>query len=520
MANEPKSELPAELIIHVLEHLAPSAVLRLRCVSKQFNALATSKSVWLSLVSRLPSPVPSPLRDDSASSLPVETLIRLTHAAYALAANFASSLPVPRRTLKLKELHVDRLTCIALLPGGRFLFTGSVDGWIRCWDLATLRQVKNSQPVNAGSVGRVAQMNMEVDVSALQVHWERDDPASGAAIVVVGSYYSIESCRVFRILLPSPSHDYPLLDTPLPRYTRSSFFPLNSVVQNWCGTQSVALQDDIVAVGGHLSPIQVINWRTGIQSVLQTPEGERRSVAVIKIIPPWLVSVTRLGQIELFRLPQCVLSDVADVDSEEPGTLVASHPLPIPAGPVVSVTISTQYLYPSPPGVPARYYPLTLLVQQGQQSTVYELDPLPSPNPREFLYIFPPRPIATHPHPPTQRPESAFLGASGLRCASTSSIRDFLPFNRLLLWSPSPPPLPVLGPPAFTPSPATRTPTPAITHCEPTLTPRTVKDDIRDPESVWMWEESKDLYTEVALEEEMGRVVVGTARGGCWVFDF
>ncbi|KZP01762.1 hypothetical protein CALVIDRAFT_17428 [Calocera viscosa TUFC12733] len=537
MSDEHRQELPAELIIHVLEHLPPSTILRLRCVSKQFNALATSRSLWLSILTRLPPPVPLPLKDaDAAASLPVDALIRLTHGAYTLASNFASSLPIPRRTLKLKELHQDRVTCVAILPGGRFLFTGSVDGWIRCWDLTTLREVKHSQPVNAGNIGRVAQMNMEVDVSALEVQWEGGGAHSGAAIVVVGSYYSVESCRVFRILLPSPGHDYVLPHVPAPRFTRSSFFPLGSLVQNWCGTQSVALEGDIVAVGGHLSPIQVLNWRTGIQSVLQVPEGDRRSVAVIKILPPWLVSVTRLGQVELFRLPQCILADdPADVTSDAAGTLIASHALPLPNGPVTSVSISSQYLYPSAPGAPRRYHPLTLLVQQRPQSSLFKIEPLPThPDPElEFPYTFPPTAIATHPHPPTQLPESASLAASGLRCASTSSIRDFMPFNRLLLWSPSPPPLPVLGAPApaqtaaasssdpsSQPQPQPPCPSPAITRCELALAPRTVKDDIRDPESVWMWEESKDLYAEVALEEELGRVVVGTARGGCWVFDF
>ncbi|KZT59842.1 hypothetical protein CALCODRAFT_165824 [Calocera cornea HHB12733] len=535
MSSEHRPDLPTELIIHVLEHLPPNTILRLRCVSKQFNALATSRSLWLSILARLPPPIPLPLKDfDAAAVLPVDSLIRLTHAAYTLASNFASSLPVPRRTLKLKELHQDRITCVAILPGGRFLFTGSVDGWIRCWDLSTLREVKSSQPVNASNIGRVAQLNMEVDVSALEVQWEGGEVHSGAAIVVVGSYYSVESCRVFRILLPSPGHDYPLPHAPAPHYTRSSFFPLGSVVQNWCGTQSVALEGNIVAVGGHLSPIQVFNWRTGIQSVLQVPEGDRRSVAVIKILPPWLVSVTRLGQVELFRLPQCVLADdPSEVTSDAAGTLVASHTLPIPNGPVTSVSVSSQYLYPPSMGTPRRYHPITLLVQQRPQSTLYKIEPLvTNPDPDiEFPYNFPPTPIATHPHPPTQLPESASLAATGLRCASTSSIRDFMPFNRLLLWSPSPPPLPILGAPtpasaSSEPSPGSSSlsdalgPTPATTRCEPTLAPRTVKDDTRDPASVWMWEESKDLYTEVALEEELGRVAVATARGGCWVFDF
>ncbi|WFD35496.1 hypothetical protein MCUN1_002352 [Malassezia cuniculi] len=234
---------------------------------------------------------------------------------------------VPRRVFRIRA-HVSRITTLQLVTGAchvgsrvvtdRWLITGSVDGFVRVWDLGALRGYSGPLDVThemadpdeeapapsdpAQEIRKhakallIAEADTGGDVTAIDASFE-----DGALTIAVGSYYSAAACLVYVLDLGTKPHTLDLraaLDAP-----------------QWCGTQCVSLCGDCVAVGTHMDGVHVLNWQTGWRGVVQ--RTDRTSTAAVRLTANCVVVVTRLGALKVYDRPR----------DDAPGELLAQHEL-------------------------------------------------------------------------------------------------------------------------------------------------------------------------------------------------
>ena len=253
----------------------------------------------------------------------------------------------PRRVIRFRA-HVNRITSIRLIPGSKYseywVITGSVDGFVRVWDL--YRAMRHSpsavdvtdeleedtlaihaQEENAvldddsvtsvdpetdirrsSNAFLVAEVDTGGDVASIDA---QVDEAARIIKIAVGSYYSSSACLLYELHIDVP-----------PRFMdlRASLDP-----PEWGGTQCVSLLDDVVAVGAYTGRIHLLDWRTGERCALELTE--RGSIAALKLLPTHLLAVTRLGIVLVYERHNTIQAN-----------LVADHT--ISQRPILSISFS------------------------------------------------------------------------------------------------------------------------------------------------------------------------------------
>lgn len=222
---------------------------------------------------------------------------------------------LPYRVVRFRA-HVNRITSLKFVPGfgnDYWLITGSVDGYVRVWDVhRALRQTGamnvssemdaeaavHSQdeedeallrPIDPATEIRrsaraclVAEVDTGADVTSIDAQL---DASTRTMRIAVGSYYNSSACLLYELHL----------DT-MPRVMdfRASLDP-----PEWCGTQCVSLLHDTVAIGTYTGRVYLLHWLTGERCVLE--HMERASIAALKLLETHLLSITRTGSAHVYK---------------------------------------------------------------------------------------------------------------------------------------------------------------------------------------------------------------------------
>lgn len=330
------SQLPTDLQLNVLSLLTPSSILEVRKTCSHLHLLSQELSLWTTIARSLikTGSLPSlPVQEHEEASNPpsqeteqedatlqlVKDLERVLLSAEMFNQSWDTLAAEPKKSLKLKA-HQDRITCIKLLTAApiwkngklktrRWLVTGSVDGYVKVFDLSEMenhleKEVSAHSPSNPktgtrksssdSSAPRVPSLKRESgglhslgshrstsvppsrrnrrpssliaehdtggDLNALDAELSED---CRSIRIATGSYYSSSGSSVYLLDLQSQP---PMLDF------RCSLDP-----PNWCGTQSVSIREDLVAVGTFTGLIHLFNWKTGWRGGIE--REERSSVS-------------------------------------------------------------------------------------------------------------------------------------------------------------------------------------------------------------------------------------------------
>ncbi|KAN0062532.1 hypothetical protein ACQY0O_005064 [Thecaphora frezii] len=384
MAESPLSaleRLPPELHLAICKLLDVGDLFRLRLTSKALAAATLSLSLWryhaACLGTHIPlQPLPPTLANSTAAadaSTTADTDLRLALEwslwnASRIEQRWNTLGATPSTCYKTRA-HIDRITCLKLVLGPleraveakgksryrrkRYLLTGSVDGYVRVWDLSgPLPDV------------RAAMAGGEAEQVTFKRHPSLSRPTSaapdaGGDSTVPGSRSSSSSsssrsCAVIPVdaMLPpvtSMRHrqndtrrrklehlvaevdtggDVTALDAVLSSDGSSVDIAVGSYYSaagclvyvldltnkptvldcrgaldppQWCGTQCVSLLGDKVAVGTYTGLLHIFDWKTGWRGGIE--RSDRSSTAAVKLFPHHLLAVGRLGVVELFSLP-------------------------------------------------------------------------------------------------------------------------------------------------------------------------------------------------------------------------
>jgi len=336
--------VPVEVWERVLMCLAPADLARARTALRALYQASVSPSLW-----RAQCAVAGvPLAPQAAGGAPAAYARYMEHAlccAQRVKRRWNIYGARPTHVVRFRA-HVSRITALRLVVGdvrpGRtspdcWLVTGSVDGYVRVWDVHRALQVRGHHDVTqdfarappsdddtavdtdsgtdpAPDMQRtartllVAEVNTDGDVTALDVQMHAD---RGGFTVAVASYYSSGGCLVYDLRLESRPR---VLDV------RAALDP-----PEWCGPQCVSVCRDAVAVGSYTGVVYVLHMHTGWRGVVDV--AERGSIAAVKLLADRVVVVTRLGALVVYSLPAPLA----------PAKLLAQHT--IAERPLVSVAL-------------------------------------------------------------------------------------------------------------------------------------------------------------------------------------
>ena len=589
------ARVPLEVWERILLLLDAGEIVRVRSVralltqaTRALYRAGTSLSLWRRLCARLEARAPLPalpadaapehLASTSHVTAPLlRSLERAVLFAERLAARWDTRGARPRRVVRLRA-PVNRITSLKLVVGDThavrgpahvetacWLVTGSVDGYVRVWDVnkalcdADLDVAADYRADDSGTEAEHASVSsdddddddarrrpsmdsavsddpaMEIrrharaclvaeadtggDITSLDAHYDR-----GAQMlrIAVGSYYSSAGCLLYDLRLRTRPHVLDLsasLDPP-----------------QWSGTQCVSLLGDAVgmsrdshtAVGTYLGSILILDTRAGTPSVLE--RSERGSIAALKLFPAHVLAVTRVGQLEVYALPP-------------PGT--TAHALPIASlalAPRALLSVAISEPDPRTAGVLPRMEhwgtptpprtPLSVLAVDPAGLSHFVMRPTPTP----FPYALPTLDARIPMH--GERLIGAALGASGHRAVLVSSLGGVLPVcavrgyeqtraadARLVPLRPTPDTdVPADAGGLLRPASAASLSAPVRTDEPPR--PRAARVDSFSSTSTSASSAAPspssrtDMLTECALDEAHGLVCLASVRGAVWISDY
>ncbi|KAL4399230.1 hypothetical protein ACI68E_003604 [Malassezia pachydermatis] len=454
----------------------------------------------------------------------------------------------PRRVIRFRA-HVNRITSVKLVVGhvhmvrrthtmhaDYWLVTGSVDGFVRVWDVTRILQERGSMDVTA-ALEAVQQADSstedlpkatnpsadirkstraflvaEIDTGGDVTHLDAQmDASTNSMMIAVGSYYSSAGCLLYALDL-----------TAMPRMLdlRASLDP-----PEWSGTQCVSLLDHAVAIGTYTGRVYLLHWDTGERHVLE--HAERGSVAALKLLGTHLLAVSRLGHVSVFkRTPDGCATLVAEYD-------ITQRPLLSAAFGEVDAQRAGTMMHPARPAS------LTLMCVDPIGLTHLEWPTGTWTSPPECLGD-----IDMH----GERLIGASVGASGTRAILASSLGGVPPMCAVRSYRRGGPPLCALRPTpdiALPPLAPTSTSIPWQRPTSPSLSPspsstaldaqaaapppRTgrVRVDSFSSDSTSTTSSTApalssriDMLTESAIDEARGLVCLASVRGAIWIADY
>lgn len=458
----------------------------------------------------------------------------------------------PARVIRFRA-HVNRITSVRLVVGppqpqneevrvSYWLLTGSVDGYVRVWDVnrvlrhtgslnvtpelavdALLRSTCNDStgdedeprvlPTDpAHDIKRsaraflVAEVDTGGDVTSIDV---QVDAEMRIMTIAVGSYYV---CAIHSHTEHGGSPDVRVAFAVSATYAGHLCFVgpprvgwhTMCVVTGRCGR---CVRCAHAAIGTYTGRVYLLHWRSGERAMLE--QLDRGSVAALALLDTHVVVVSRMGHITIYERR-------GTVDA----TLVGQHT--VGQHPLLSASLGTvderrMGTYRRPGAV--RQLPLLSVDPTGL--THWSLD---YTHPTE-----PPRCVAHHEM--SERMIGASVGATGHHGILASSLGGVPPICAVRLYTqdrqlmpirPTPDivipgnslSVPVLGPvPAGAPPPSSPTP-PRRVRVDSFSSTSTASSTAPSPSS------RVDMLTESAIDEARGVVCLASVRGAVWIADY
>ncbi|WFD20657.1 hypothetical protein MCAP1_002906 [Malassezia caprae] len=527
--------VPLELWAVIFTYMEPKEIV---CVRKTMRAMfmaGVSAALWHQLYMRHAQQCPLAAYKTS-QGMSVDAMERALLVRDQMNRAWAKRGAHPVRVIRFRA-HVNRITSVRLVVGppqprqggihaSYWLLTGSVDGYVRVWDVNRVLQQNGSLNVTpelavdalarstcdestcdedeprvlptdpAHDIKRsaraflVAEVDTGGDVTSIDA---QVDPEMRIVTIAVGSYYSTAGALLYELRLRSLPHMLDIcasLDPP-----------------EWGGTQCVSLLDDVVAIGTYTGRVYLLHWRSGERIMLE--QLERGSIAALALLDTHVVAVSRMGHITIYERRGTVEA-----------TLVGQHT--VGQHPLISASLGTvderrMGMYRRPGAV--RELPLLSVDPTGM--THWSLN---FTRPTE-----PPRCVAHHEM--SERMIGASVGATGHHGILTSSLGGVPPICAVRLYTQGTPlvpirptpdialpadshSVPVLGPlPAGAPPPSSPTP-PRRVRVDSFSSTSTTSSTAPSPSS------RVDMLSESAMDEARGVVCLASVRGAVWIADY
>lgn len=298
--------LPIEVWTLILLQLEPAEIVVVRNAMRAMYVAGTSYVLWNALLIEYEKRgIPIALYDCKLHNICTQALERSLLVARQVSLAWQTQGARPNRVVRFRA-HANRITSIKMIPGCTFsdywLITGSVDGFVRVWDVHQALSQKSAMDVTgefhqgqdislsgdampvdpATDIRRssnaflVAEVDTGGDVTSIDARMDR---TTRTMRIAVGSYYNASACLLYELRLNTLPHIMDLCGTLDP--------------PEWSGTQCVSLLNDVVAVGTYTGRVYLLHWHTGERCMLE--HAEPGSIAALKLLPSHMISITRLG---------------------------------------------------------------------------------------------------------------------------------------------------------------------------------------------------------------------------------
>lgn len=302
--------LPIEVWTLILLQLEPAEIVVVRNATRAMYAAGTSHLLWNALLVHYEKrSIPIAWYDCKLHDSFAQALERSLLVARRVSLAWQTHGAQPKRVVRFRA-HANRITSIKMIPGctasDYWLITGSVDGFVRVWDVhralsqngamdvtpelhQDMSLPEDAVPVDPATDIRrssnaflVAEVDTGGDVTSIDASMDR---TTRTMRIAVGSYYNAAACFLYELHLDTLPHIMDLCATLDP--------------PEWCGTQCVSLLHDVVAVGTYTGRVYLLHWHTGERCMLE--HAEPGSIAALKLLPLYVISITRLGSMYVYE---------------------------------------------------------------------------------------------------------------------------------------------------------------------------------------------------------------------------
>ena len=300
--------LPIEVWTLILLQLEPAEIVVVRNATRAMYAAGTSYLLWNALLVHYEKrSIPIAWYDCKLHDNCAQALERSLLVARRVSLAWQTHGAQPKRVVRFRA-HANRITSIKMIPGctasDYWLITGSVDGFVRVWDVhralsqngamdvtpelhQDMSLPEDAVPVDPATDIRrssnaflVAEVDTGGDVTSIDASMDR---TTRTMRIAVGSYYNAAACLLYELHLDTLPHIMDLCATLDP--------------PEWCGTQCVSLLHDVVAVGTYTGRVYLLHWHTGERCMLE--HAEPGSIAALKLLPSYMISITPVSYTHL-----------------------------------------------------------------------------------------------------------------------------------------------------------------------------------------------------------------------------
>lgn len=304
--------LPIEVWTLILLQLETAEIVVVRNATRAMYVAGTSYLLWNALLVEYEKRgIPIALYACKLHNACTQALERSLLVARQVSLAWQTHGAQPNRVVRFRA-HANRITSIKMISGctasDYWLITGSVDGFVRVWDVHQALSQKGAMNVTgefdqdqdislsedavpvdpATDIRRssnaflVAELDTGGDVTSIDARMDR---TTRTMRIAVGSYYNTSACLLYELHLDTLPHIMDLCTTLDP--------------PEWCGTQCVSLLNDVVAVGTYTGRVYLLHWHTGERCMLE--HAEPGSIAALKLLPSHMISITRLGSMYVYE---------------------------------------------------------------------------------------------------------------------------------------------------------------------------------------------------------------------------